>query len=552
MTTKQCQNTLAVALNEWQPSITFDDIANKIQANRDATPIPSGEVQKRRSTHRWIPLVAAACLIVFIGIGGFILHQNAADAPPIGDAATTLIDIDVNPGIELTINHSDQVMAVDAVNADGQCVLDGLALKKQSLSTAVQLIFEAMIDQGYMANTDNPILVTVQNPDVKEAERIHGIINNNVDAVMSERNLSAAVTNQTVEAFDAAKQFAQAHGISNGKAAFILSMVEQQPTLEADVLAEYTFAALAAIAQHQNIPLSELVDYDAEEGLWTFIVDDLMNDVKDAESSLGVSLVTPEKASQLALKGLHNDWIAENALFVRIELVWKDDIPIYRVEFVSLGYLYEYAISAVDGTFMNPNSSTTTGQSGTVQSTLQGGGTRTDVNTPPTKSTTTTTSPHATGNGISDEQAKVIAFSRLEIEEQEVSGIVVNRNRHSRYGDVILVRFSYRETVYAYHLDKSSGDILCSFSLSEDTPVDEFDIDEWDAIEIALTQAGVQADECGEQTIMFGVDQNQTPYIDVAFAAHGYSYYYRINGKDGSVLTSTIAKLGNDPNTPPS
>ncbi|MBQ8717668.1 MAG: hypothetical protein IJY66_00175, partial [Clostridia bacterium] len=346
--------------------------------------------------------------------------------------------------------------------------------------------------------------------------------------------------------------FAQAHGISNGKAAFILSMVEQQPTLEADVLAEYTFAALAAIAQHQNIPLSKLVDYDAEEGLWTFIVDDLMNDVKDAESSLGVSLLTPEKASQLALKGLHNDWIAENALFVRIELVWKDDIPIYQVEFVSLGYLYEYAISAIDGMFMNPNSSTTTGQSGTVQSTLQGGGTRTDVNTPPTKSTTTTTSPHATGNGISDEQAKVIAFSRLEIEEQEASGIVVNRNRHSRYGDVILVRFSYRETVYAYHLDKSSGDILCSFSLSEDTPVDEFDIDEWDAIEIALTQAGVQADECGEQTIMFGVDQNQTPYIDVVFAAHGYSYYYRINGKDGSVLTSTIAKLGNDPDTPPS
>ena len=174
------------------------------------------------------------------------------------------------------------------------------------------------------------------------------------------------------------------------------------------------------------------------------------------------------------------------------------------------------------------------------------------MNTPPTKSTTTTTSPHATGYGISDEQAKAIAFSRLEIEEQEASGIVVNRNRHSRYGDVILVRFSYRETVYAYHLDKSSGDILCSFSLSEDTPVDEFDIDEWDAIEIALTQAGVQADECGEQTIMFGVDQNQTPYIDVVFAAHSYSYYYRINGKDGSVLTSTIAKLGNDPDTLPS
>ena len=575
MTTKQCQNQLAIALTEWRPSTSFEDVVHAIQENRDAVSSIPAFSRRHRPVNRWLPLVAAACVVAIIGIGSLLFWHQEGSVPPVVDHVDTLVDIDVNPGIEISVGTSDQVVAVEAVNADGRQVLEGLALQQRPLSDAVEVLFREMIEQGYIVGENNPVLVTVQNADPEEANRIHGIINDGVDTVLSERNeseksLSISVTNQTVEAFDAVKQFAHQHGISNGKAAFILSIVEQQPTLEADALADYTFAALAAIAQHQEIPLSDLVDYDAEDGLWDLIVDDLVNEVQQAEATLGTSLLTPEKAKHLALEGLHNDWIAENALFVRVELVWKADVPMYRVEFVSLGYLYEYAISAVDGTFENPNSSTTTaGQSGTIRSTLQGGGTRTDINTPPTKTTTTTapttdtatitdtattttTTPTTGGDNISDKQAKMIAFSRLGIEEHEASGIVVSRDRHSRWGDVILVRFSYRGSVYAYHLNKSSGAVLCSFSLSEDTPVEEFNIDEWDALEIAFTQAGVQRDECREQTVMFGVDKNQTPYIDLIFAAHGYSYYYRINGKDGSIMMSNRAQLGGNHDAPPS
>lgn len=565
MTTKQCQNQLAVALTEWRPSTSFEDVVRAIQEKRDiVSSMPA--FHRRRPVSRWLPLIAAACVIAIIGVGSLLFLHQEGSIPPVVERVDTLVDIDVNPGIELSVGRQDKIVAVEAVNEDGRQVLEGLELEQLPLSEVVEILFREMVEQGYIVGENNPVLVTVQNADPAEAERIHGIINNGVDTMLSERSdteraLSVSVTNQTVEAFDAVKQFAHKHGISNGKAAFILSIVEQQPTLEADALADYTFAALAAIAQHQEIPLSDLVDYDAEAGLWNLIADDLANEVEQAESTLGTSLVTPEKAKRLALEGLHNDWIAENALFVRVELAWEAEVPMYRVEFVSLGYLYEYAISAVDGTFLNPGSSTTTttGQSGTIRSTLQGGGTRTDIDTPPTKATTTaptsTTEPTVVDKGISDEQAKAIAFSRLGIEEHEASGIVVSRDRHSRWGDVILVRFSYRGSVYAYHLNKSSGAVLCSFSLSEDTPVEEFNIDEWDALEIAFTHAGVQRDECREQTVMFGVDKNQTPYIDLIFAAYGYSYYYRINGKDGSIITYRVngydrAITGND--TPPS
>lgn len=549
MTSRECQRRLAGALNEWQPSVSFDDIVQALQQPRDTVPLLSFP-DHRRTVRRWIPVAVAVCLMLMIGVGGALLHRYGASGPapvePVVDSVSTVVDIDVNPGIELSINASDRIVTAHAVNDDGQSVLKGLDLKQQPLPTAVQMIFQSMITRGYVADADNLILVTVQNADQVEADRIHGIINGGVDTVMSEHNLSVSVTNQTVEAFDAVTQFAQEYGISNGKAAFILSMAEQQPTLEAAALAEFSFAALAAIAQHQDIPLSELVDYDAEDGLWNRIIGALSNEVAQAETTLGVSLLTPEKAKQLALKGLHNDWIAENALFVRVELVWEKGAPVYRLEFVSLGYLYEYAIDAIDGEFQNPDGSTTTTEpNGTIRSTLAGGGTRTDIDTPPTKATTTTTAPTTTmptavEGGISDEKAKSIALFRLGIKEQDATGILVNRLEQ-----YISVRFFYEKALYAFHLDPSNGKSIRTIFLPEDTPVEKYNIDEWDALEIALTQAGLQMDECGEQTIMYGVDKNQTPYIDVTFVdrSYSYSYYYRINGKDGSIITTTSAPL---------
>ena len=547
MTTKQWQNQLAIALTEWRPSTSFEDVVHAIQEKRDTVSSMPAFPRRHRPVRRWMSLTAAACVIAVIGVGGWLLLHQRGSVPPVVERVDTLVDIDVNPGIELSVGGRDEIVAVEAVNEDGRQVLDGLALEQQPLSKAVEILFGEMVEQGYIVGDNNPVLVTVQNASTAEAERIHGIINTGVDAMLSERNLSVSVTNQTVDAFDAVAQFARAHGISNGKAAFVLRIAEQQPTLEADALADYTFAALAAIAQHQEIPLSELVDYNAKDGLWDLIADDLVNEVKQAESTLGVSLLTPEKAKHLALEGLHNDWIAENALFVRVELEWEADTPLYRVEFVSLGYLYEYAIGAVDGTFMNPGGSTTitTGQSGTIHSTLQGGGTRTDIDTPPTKPTTitaptSTTVPTVGDKGISDEQAKAIAFSRLDMEEREAYGIIVSRLEHGKYRRFISVRFVYRETVYMYHLNPSTGEVLRVFSLPKGTPTETFAIDEWGALDIAMAQAGVQADACGEQLVMMGIDENRAPYIEVIFVAYGDTYYCRINGKDGSVIAYRV------------
>lgn len=553
MTNRECQRRLHGALCEWRPTVSFDDLLGALQQPREHTAAMAFPA-RRGTTGRWIPWVAAACLAVLVG--GALLFGRGGDPAPAVDTVSARIDIDVNPGIELSINGADEIVAADGANPDGRQVLDGLDLSRQTLSAAVQTLFRSLIDHGYVAGSDNPVLVTVQNADPEEAARLHGIVNDGVDAVMEQHQLSASVTNQTVEAFDAVAQFARTHGISNGKAAFVLSIAEQQPTLDADALSAYSFAALAAIAQHQAIPLSELVDYDAESGLWPAILDALSAEVARAEAALGVSLLTPEQARRAALEALPNDWIAENALFVRVDLVWEGDTPVYRLEMVSDGYLYEYAVSAVDGQFMAPDGTTTTAHNGTVRSTLEGGGTRTNIDIPPTKTTTTepptTTVPTQVDEGISDEQAKAIVFSRLEMEEREASNIRVSRLEHTPQRHLISVRFVYRETVYMYHLNKSTGDILRLFSMSQEIPTEAFHIDEWDALYIAIAQAGRQMDACGEQLVRMDIDEEGMPYFEVIFEADGIRYKYRISGNDGTVLAANSAPTGDEPIlTPP-
>ncbi len=555
MTDKKCQCLLTDALGEWRPSLSFNDIVRALEQPHDmvsAIPFP---VSYRRKSSRWIQWAIAACLLVMVGAGGVLLHWHYSAVPPaidpIVESVNTIVAIDVNPGIELSINQTDQIAAVEAVNSDGQQVLDGLNLNQQPISAAVQDLFQSMITHGYVADEENLILVTVQNADPQKADRIHAIINDSVDAVMSRYQMSASVTNQTVEAFDAMVQFAEKHGITKGKAAFVLRMVEQQPTLEADALADYSFAALAAIAQHQEIPLSELVDYDAEDGLWNLIVGALSNEVAQAETSLGTSLLTPERARSLALQGLQNDWIAENALFVRVELIWEKNTPVYRLEFVSLGYLYEYAINAIDGSFRNPGGSTTTTlQGGVIRSTLAGGGTRTDINTSPTKPTTVspsvteTTTPtgasfatDSPGVHISDEEAKGIAFSRFEITQADVSAVSVARLPSLLEQGVqeISVRFIYNEAVHVFYIHSINGNVIRTIFLPLYIDVNRYQITEREAQQAAISHTGLQESDCGECTITFWVDENENPYITVGFTAYNYVYSYRISGVDGTI-----------------
>ena len=558
MIDKQLESRLAEAAQSLTTDLPFERIAQAI---------PAAVVQSVSRTRRRRPylLAVAACVAVALAVGGLWHHFASPDSavsadPPAANppvvAAGTVIDIDVNPSVEITVDTADCISAVTAVNTDAALLLSDLDLTQQPLEDGVKTLFGALVAHGYVDNGSNQVLVTVQSGDATEADRLHAIVNSGVDDAMAQHSLTASVVNQTVTAFDEVTEFAQKHGISNGKAAFVLNLVEQQPTLKAEELVHYAFSVLAAIAQHHDIPLSELVNYDAEGSLWQSILEAHLLEMTDEDAMRWGGILSVSEIKELALKAMPSDYIAENALLIHVDMVIGDDQLLYRVELVSLGYLYEYVIDADDGTFQNPGgttSSTTPTDSGTIRSTLQGGGTRVPVELPdekdpktttalsatPTTTTATTTRPTVSDGPLTEERAKEIVFFRIGISEAEAHNVSVGHHPTQKEMSVSLV---YENTVHCFYLDSTTGTVTKIVHLPLDVAVNHYRIDEWEALQIALNYSDMTEEACGEIIILYSM-QDGTPYIDVVWTITDGYVHHRIHGESGEVLEGTVGPL---------
>lgn len=79
------------------------------------------------------------------------------------------MDIDVNPGIELTLNRFDRVIGAYAYNEDGRDVLDAVDIRHNSYEDALTKIIEKMSSLGYLKSS-GLFTATLQAKDI-DAER---------------------------------------------------------------------------------------------------------------------------------------------------------------------------------------------------------------------------------------------------------------------------------------------------------------------------------------------------------------------------------------------
>lgn len=547
MTNKQLERRLAQAWGALRPKTELDTIVG-------AVPPPVASAAPKRLPRRaLVAAVLAACLAVSLVVGGLLSAGRQTPAPPL-----TLIDIDVNPGIELAVDAADRVVTVQAVNADGKRVLNGLTLSDKALPEAVTALFDRMVAQGYVAGEDNCILVTVQTADNGEADRIADAVSTTIDAALAQHDIAAPVATQTVVDFAAVTDFAAQNGISKGKANFILSLKEKEPSLDAAKLAQYPFSALAAIAQNLEVPLDSLTDYDAVSGLNKQLADALNKEAAEIGAVLLTDLLTPDEAKAKALAYLR-DWEAAEALFVKAELRWDGGIPVYQFELIVRNQVYEFAVNALDGGYelpesqQKPTDSTTTATTvgngpQVVYSTLPGGGTAAFIST--NKYMTTTTTPSATttaptdGAAFTKEQAKRVVLKMLGVTEDEVEHIFVSTmppalsaNEPPRFQ----VQVVHKGMTYQFYVDGGTGKIYHSVFRDNDLPQERYLLSDREALDIALLQACIARDACEDTTVLYWLGDDDVPCFYVYLITDRQAYTYRIDAADGTVLSHEVS-----------
>ncbi len=454
---------------------------------------------RKKRPMRWISIAAAACLLLACGIFGGNYYSNNL-------VVDSVVDIDVNPGIEISTNRNDVVLSVTAVNSDAEQVLDGMNLKNTDLKVAVNAIIGSMVKNGYLVNGENSILVTVQNKDEKRATHIRNLILSDIHASLQDNQITASVVNQTVTENADAKELAAAQGISFGKATLILNLCAKDTALSPDTLAKMSIREIAALIVEKNIDIRDIVDYDADDSIWENIQDAVDDTDEDFDADQSATAVSAAKAKEIALA--HAGVSPSDASFIRAELDRDDGVQVYEIEFTAGTTEYDYEVDAQTGAILKSSAEAL------------------EAAKPPQ------------GPVITADEAKEIALNHAGVSADSATFVKVELDTDDGV-QIYDIEFTIDSAAYEYEVHGQTGAVIKSTRYTITTvpasaPPNQL-ITAAEAKKIALNHAGASADSAAFVKVELDMDDGVQVY-EVEFCVGATEYEYEIDAQTGSVI----------------
>ncbi len=478
MTNQDLEWQLADAVTKTAPN-DLEGVLSRCET-RKGTVIP---MTTRKKTHVTRNLIAACLALILVGGGGTALYQQAY-------AVSSVVSLDVNPSIELTVNRRGKVLECRGLNEEARAVLAGLDngadLKGTKLDVAVYAVVGALVSSGYLDSLSSAILISVEDGDLDRAARLQQELAAAVDVVLQERSSDAAVLSQTVSRDETLEQQAQANNISTGKAALINQVLALNNTLnfealstlsveelrdlvktgapampigrDAAGLAAREYAGLMAVSAVSWEVDAELDDtpahYEVElrtpggELEYEYIVAAYTGEILRGRADvLGTAeepeeeLIGGEAAFDLAAQDFlsrNPELSGNNILDHKVELDRDDGTVHYDVEFLVGGYEVDYEIDAYTGAILRWDSE------------YEGPATQPD---PPAASES------PTAGDIGSAAAKQAALAHAGLSESQVKHLKVERDYdHGRLE--YEVEFKSGGVEYEYTIDAATGAVL--------------------------------------------------------------------------------------------
>lgn len=197
--------------------------------------------------------IAATLCMLFVMFGSvFGFNFLANQRTPVSYVA-----VDVNPGIEFTVNIYDEVISVSATNRDGELVLAGLDYKGQKIEDATRNFIDEVTKMGYIDKNkeDNAVMITVVNDNEVKAlnlqERLYAKIN---EFFIDNHILGVVLGEETNEVL---RLEAQSKGVSAGKLRLIKQAVKANPSLTQEAAANMAVKDLNKVIESKEIPVPE-------------------------------------------------------------------------------------------------------------------------------------------------------------------------------------------------------------------------------------------------------------------------------------------------------
>ena len=413
-----------------------------------------------KRNHGWGTFgVLAACLALVLCTG---IVTNAIQS----NATAGTFTMDVNPSVEYTITKSGIIKNVRCLNSDAEDALSDVALRKQSVETALTRTVAAYEACGYMENGGATVLISFDSRLDANAE-LKASLSAEIQNALEQTDAVGTLVfhSELTENAEAAK-IAEEFDVSLGLADWILT-ASNKTGLPADEVA--------------RMSLDELLEYQETSGI----------------ASVSVSkFISLEEAKKIALKDAKLDELAQKIVFTREELSRNQGKPCYLLEFYTGTNQYFYQIDAKSGSIIYAGKFITLSEAKKIalddagckdkvsftEETLVSGGIKTpyyrlvfaDAKTQWTyridavlgivlekKQKETATTEIDTADFISLEEAKKIALKDAGLDEA-TQKIVFTREELSRNQGkpCYILEFYTDKCAYSYKVDAVSGEII--------------------------------------------------------------------------------------------
>ena len=504
MTDRELNEKLRQAYEHATPDV-LDAVLS--DCNEQKGRVVSMTTEKKKKA--WLrPLIAAAaCLCLLLG-GGFGLKSYR-----VNHMVDATVSLDVNPSVELQVNQKERVLNVKALNEDGRIIVGDMDLSGSSLDVAVNALIGSMLQNGYLNELANSILISVDNDDPVRGADLQARLSAEVDRLLQTDSFSASVLSQTVVRSSELQQMAEQYGITLGKAQLIQDILSRSTLHTFDELAPLSINELNLLLGKETAAATQVT-------------------VVGTASEKGY--IGEEKAKTVALE---RAGVTESELLLyKIGLDTHNGTMVYNAEFTTDSYEFDCDVNAKTGEIVK------------FEKEYNGG-------VPAVSAQPDTAQPntHQTAGEITVEEAKTIALNHAGVKAADATFIQAKRdydNGRSVYEIEFVVASGNGYLEYDYDIATADGSIV-SFDYDIEgyaAPVTaqpaatqaKGSITVEEAKTIALNHAGLTADAVTFVKAKQDYDDGRLVYeIEfVTTSGNGYlEYDYEIDAATGSILS---------------
>ena len=255
-----------------------------------------------------------AAAILLAGVGAYGIWGT--------DRAVSVVQLDVNPSVEIHVDKEGDVLKTNALNKDGEKVLEGMKLKGSDADTAVNAIVGSLLRHGYIDELANSILLSVEDEDTVRGAKLKEELTEEINAILSATAIQASILSQDMKESALAEQ----ENISQGKATLVENIVDANENYKAEELAELSVNELNLIVSNSK---------------------NKVDNVESTGNATEKSYIGKEAAKEAAFN--HAKVKAADVRRVEVEMDYEYKAMVYEVEFASGEYEYDYSIDANSG-----------------------------------------------------------------------------------------------------------------------------------------------------------------------------------------------------------